>query len=201
MTDPRLDELANEVASATEARCELLQRVKGDLPARITEIGLRAAQVLEASHTIFTMGNGGSAAQAQHLAAELVGRFKVDRPALRSTALTADSTLLTAIGNDYGFETIFQRQVQAHVTSGDMLIAFSTSGKSPNVIAACREARRRGAVTVGLTGGTGGDLLKEVDLAFVVPSPETAEIQEVHLVVCHLLCAVIERCLRGSGDA
>lgn len=181
-----------EIEGRVEARCELLRRSGRDLAAGVTDVGIQASRLLKAGHVIYTMGNGGSAAQAQHLAAELVGRFVGERPALRSLAFTADSAVVTAIGNDYGFEKVFERQVQAHVRPGDMVICFSTSGKSQNVVRAAQEARRRGALVVGFIGGTGGDLVRDVDTAVVVPTTDTAQIQEVHLMLCHLLCSVID---------
>jgi D-sedoheptulose 7-phosphate isomerase len=141
---------------------------------------------------LFFLGNGGSAADAQHLATELVVRFKADRPAIGALALTTDTSALTAIGNDFGFEDLFARQIEALCRAGDVAIGLSTSGNSENVIRGLRAARAKGALAVGFTGGSGGRMLGVADLAIVVPSTVTARIQEMHLLLGHTLCAVIE---------
>ncbi len=153
---------------------------------------------------VYWLGNGGSAADAQHLAAELVGRFRADRPAWRSAALTTKPSLLTAVANDYGFETVFARQVEGLCGDGDVVIGISTSGTSPNVVEAMRTASRLGAHTVGLTGRNGGELAGAVDRCLRVPSEDTARIQEAHILLGHLLCECVERRLtaveeRGSA--
>ncbi len=131
-------------------------------------------------------GNGGSAADAQHFAAELVGRFEKERRAFPAIALTTDSSALTATGNDYGFERIFARQVEALATSGDVLIAVSTSGNSPNIIAAVMQARKIGCQTIAMTGATGKKLASVCDAAVLVPSTRTARIQEAHITIIHI---------------
>ena len=138
-------------------------------------------------------GNGGSAADAQHLATECMVRLQHDRCPLPAVALTTDTSLLTAAGNDYGFDTIFARQVEGLGCAGDVLLALSTSGNSPNVLLAVEEARRRDMQTLGLLGKDGGALLEMVDIALVVPSPNTQRIQEAHITVGHILCAALER--------
>ena len=140
---------------------------------------------------ILLAGNGGSAAQAQHMAAELMGRFAFDRPGLPAIALT-DACVITAIGNDYGFEHIFSRQVQAHGEKGDVFIGFSTSGKSPNILMAFEEARACGLVCIGFTGNRGGPMRELCDFLIEVPSDETPRIQERHLVLSHSLCELVE---------
>jgi D-sedoheptulose 7-phosphate isomerase len=137
-------------------------------------------------------GNGGSAADAQHLAAEMVGRFEKDRRSLPALALTTDTSALTAIGNDYGFEEAFARQVESLVESKDVLVAISTSGNSVNVLRAVEEAKKKGAKTIGLTGRDGGKLAKIVDLALIVPSEETPRIQEAHITIGHIVCKLVE---------
>jgi D-sedoheptulose 7-phosphate isomerase len=137
-------------------------------------------------------GNGGSAADAQHLAAECIVRMQEDRYALPAIALTTDTSVLTAAGNDLGFDTIFARQVAGLGRPGDVLFAISTSGNSPNVVLAVEEARRRGLLTLGLLGKNGGTLLKIVDIALLVPSSNTQRIQEVHITVGHIICAALE---------
>ena len=144
---------------------------------------------------ILIAGNGGSAAQAQHMAAELMGRFAFDRPGLPAIALTTDTSVITAIGNDYGFEHIFSRQVQAHGNKGDVFIGFSTSGTSPNILTAFEEARACGLVCIGFTGNRGGPMRELCDYLLEVPSGETPRIQEGHLVLSHRLCELVESAL------
>jgi len=144
------------------------------------------------------MGNGGSAADAQHLAGELVGRFLMERPGLRCVALNTDASIMTAVGNDYGFESVFARQVAALVKGGDAVIGLSTSGSSVNVNAAIDEARERGALTVGLSGGDGGLLARKCDLSIVVPAEVTPRIQEAHGTIIHILCGLIEQAMFGG---
>jgi len=146
-------------------------------------------------HKLLVFGNGGSAAEAQHLAAELVNRFRLERPPLPALALTTDTSVLTSVGNDYSFTEIFSKQIKALGRPGDVALAISTSGRSANVLAGVREARALGLINLGLTGGDGGPLAREVDLALVVPSDETPFIQEVHLMALHLLCELIDNFL------
>ncbi|HMY11684.1 MAG TPA: D-sedoheptulose 7-phosphate isomerase, partial [Turneriella sp.] len=138
-------------------------------------------------------GNGGSAADAQHIAAEFVSRFYFDRPALASIALTTDTSALTAIGNDYGYELLFSRQIEANGSSGDIYIAISTSGNSKNVLKSLESAKKLGIKTVGLTGRSGGKMKDMVDYCICVPSDETPRIQETHILIGHILCAAVEK--------
>jgi D-sedoheptulose 7-phosphate isomerase len=147
---------------------------------------------LKGGKKVLVCGNGGSAADSQHLAAELSGRYKTERKALPGIALTTDTSALTAIGNDYGFENIFKRQVAAIGAKGDLLIAFSTSGSSPNILAAIDEARARKMKVIALTGSKGVSLRKKVDALICVPAEETARIQEVHELVYHAWCEYID---------
>lgn len=147
---------------------------------------------------IILCGNGGSAADAQHLAAELVGRFKLERRALPAIALNTNTSILTALGNDYGYETVFSRQVEALVNKNDVVIGLSTSGNSPNVIKAIEAAKAKGAKTIGLTGGKGGLITKVADLAITVPSDNTPRIQEAHITIGHIVCELVERELAGA---
>lgn len=151
-----------------------------------------SAKALSQGNKLLFFGNGGSAADAQHLAAEFSVRYKVNRRALPAIALTTDTSTLTAIGNDFGFDHLFSRQIEAIGRAGDIAIGISTSGKSPNVIKALQEARRLGLVTVGLTGGTGGDLPGNVDILLNVPSTTVARIQEMHITLGQMLCGAIE---------
>lgn len=155
-------------------------------------VGRRLAECLQAGGRVLAFGNGGSAADAQHLAGELVGRYLRDRPALSALALTTDPSVITAVANDLGYDSIFRRQVEAHGRRGDVAVGISTSGRSPNVVQALDAARERGLVTVGLTGGGGGLLPGRVDYLIDVPTSSTPRIQEVHGMVVHLLCQVVE---------
>lgn len=147
---------------------------------------------VKAGGCIFWCGNGGSAADAQHMAAELVGRYKKERPAIRSQALTTNTSNLTAIGNDYSYDVVFQRQLQAFATPNDVLIAISTSGNSKNVVLAAETAQKTGMKVIALTGETGGALKSMCDVLLNVPSRDTARIQETHLLLEHTLCEAIE---------
>jgi D-sedoheptulose 7-phosphate isomerase len=157
--------------------------------ARATEL---ATDALRSGRKILFAGNGGSAADAQHLATELVVRFIVNRRALPAIALTTDSSILTAIGNDLGFDQLFARQIAALGQEGDVLVAISTSGRSANIVAACREARARKLSVIGLTGADGGSMSELCDVLVCVPSDKTAFIQQVHIAVGHIICAAAE---------
>lgn len=150
---------------------------------------------LHAGHKLLLFGNGGSAADAQHIAAEFVGRFEKERRAWPAIALTTDTSILTALGNDYGADVIFARQIEALGQPGDVVLAFSTSGNSPNVLEGVRAARAKGLRVIGFTGEDGGKLAPLCDLALRVPSRRTARIQEGHMVICHALCEVTETAL------
>jgi D-sedoheptulose 7-phosphate isomerase len=156
-------------------------------------------ETLGAGRKVLLAGNGGSAADAQHIAGELVSRFYFDRPALPGLALTTDTSILTAIGNDYGYEQVFSRQVQGLGQAGDLFVGISTSGKSPNIIAACQAARAKGLKVLGLTGAGGGVMAEHCDLVVRAPSASTPMIQQVHIVVGHILCALAEAALFRPG--
>lgn len=150
---------------------------------------------------VVLFGNGGSAAEAEHVAAELLGRFRLERPALPALALNVNTSVLTAISNDYSYEVSFKRQVEGLVRSGDVVIAISTSGRSRNVLEAIQEAKRRGAYTVALTGAGGSDLMAAADAAVVIPSTVTSHIQEAHVAVGHIVCQLVEQSLFGEPAA
>ena len=152
-------------------------------------------ECLQRGGKILLAGNGGSAADAQHIAGEFVSRFAFDRPGLPAIALTTDTSILTAIGNDYGYERLFARQVQAHGQKGDVFIGYSTSGKSPNVLLAFEEARSRGLVCIGLAGNRGGPMRELCHYLLEVPSTDTPKIQEGHLVLGHILCGLVENAI------
>ncbi|MCL6478026.1 MAG: D-sedoheptulose 7-phosphate isomerase [Peptococcaceae bacterium] len=150
---------------------------------------------LQRGGKILLAGNGGSAAEAQHIAGEFVSRFAFDRPGLPAISLTTDTSILTAIGNDYGYEKLFARQVQAYGIMGDVFIGYSTSGRSPNILRAFEEARRREMVCVGFTGNRGGPMRELCDYLLEVPSSDTPKIQEGHLVLGHILCGLVEKAI------
>ena len=142
---------------------------------------------------LLVMGNGGSAADAQHFVAEIVGRFKLERRALPAIAFTTDSSILTAIGNDYGFDRVFSRQVEAHAVAGDVVVGISTSGNSPNVQLALEAAAQRGCRTIALLGKDGGSIKAVAELPLVVPSDDTPRVQEGHIAMIHIICDLVEK--------
>ena len=184
------------IRSGLEEGARLLLEVLARDGARIERLATLFGSTLARGRTIFFCGNGGSAAEAQHFAAELVGRFVSDRRALPAVALTTDSSILTSVGNDYGFSRVFSRQIEALGRRGDLLVALTTSGKSPNVLAAVRAARARGLRVAGLTGSRGAAFARRCDLCIVVPSRATPRVQEVHLALGHLCCERAEEMAR-----
>ncbi|HEY7413007.1 MAG TPA: D-sedoheptulose 7-phosphate isomerase [Vicinamibacteria bacterium] len=170
----------------------LKERFFAENAALLVAVGRRMADLMRVGGRVLAFGNGGSAADAQHLAAELVGRYLRERAALPALALTTDPSVVTALGNDLGWEAVFRRQVEAHGRAGDLAFGITTSGRSANVTAALRAARERGLVTVALTGRGGGDLRGAVDHLIDVPHQETPRIQEVHAMVVHVLCEIVE---------
>jgi D-sedoheptulose 7-phosphate isomerase len=182
-------EAIREIAARSQA---VQQRFFAERAEVVLRAGRAMAAAFRAGGKVLVFGNGGSAADAQHLAGELVGRYLVDRRALPAIALVTDPSIVTAVGNDLGFEQIFRRQVEAHGRAGDVAIGISTSGRSKNVLAALEWAKAHGLVTIGLTGEGGGALASLVDHLVDVPSRETPRIQEVHGVVVHLLCQIAE---------
>jgi D-sedoheptulose 7-phosphate isomerase len=164
----------------------------------IAEFAMRCASALRAGGKIVFFGNGGSAADAQHLAAELVVRLSTDRPGLAALSLTTNPSILTAAGNDYGFDRIFSRQIESLVTTQDVLVALSTSGNSPNILLGAQAGRERGAFIAGLTGETGGQLAAKVDLLLNVPSADPQRIQEAHITIGHIACSLIEKLVAQS---
>lgn len=165
---------------------------------KIDEAAQLIYSVLKKKGKVILFGNGGSAADSQHIAAELIGRFKIERAPLKALALTTNTSILTALANDYGFEHTFSRQIEAMGREDDVAIAISTSGNSPNVIAATTKAKEMKISTIGLTGGDGGELSKIVDVAILIPSSSTPRIQEAHIVVGHIICELVEALIVAS---
>jgi D-sedoheptulose 7-phosphate isomerase len=172
---------------------EVKQRVGGEMAGPGAQAARMLADALLGGRKALVFGNGGSAADAQHFAGEMIGRFKMPvRPALPMIALTTDSTVLTCVANDFSYEEVFSRQVEALAQPGDVVIGISTSGQSANVLRAMRAARERGASTIALLGNDGGTIAGEVDLAIVVPANDTTRIQECHITLIHAICELIE---------
>ncbi|MDT8440435.1 MAG: D-sedoheptulose 7-phosphate isomerase [Desulfuromonadales bacterium] len=186
-----------EIQRHFAAHIEAVQAAARQLAGTIDRCACLLVDALRDGRKVLVMGNGGSAADAQHLAAELVGRFLLERRALPAIALTTDSSILTAVGNDYGFDQVFRRQVEALAQPGDVVIGISTSGNSPNVLLALQAARAIGCTTVGLLGRDGGKIAPLVDLNLTVAAQQTPHIQEVHGLVVHVLCEQVEKRLFG----
>ena len=171
----------------------IAQSVARDHAGTIAAIAAALIECMNKGGAIYWCGNGGSAADSQHLAAELIGRFKRERRAIRSAALTTDTSVLTALGNDYGFHTIFSRQIEGMGRKGDILVGISTSGNSENILLAMQQARKMGMDTVGFLGRDGGKIKAECQHAFIVPSSDTARIQEMHIMAGHIACDLVEQ--------
>jgi D-sedoheptulose 7-phosphate isomerase len=194
------------VREKLEEGCAVVEAVARD--AAMHEVLAKAASAtasaLKAGRKLMVAGNGGSAADAQHLVAEFVSRLVEDRPAMRAVALTTDTSILTAVGNDYGFERVFMRQIEAIGQAGDVFMGISTSGNSPNVLCALELCRSKGIATIGLTGGTGGKMAHLCDYLIVIPSKVTMYIQQAHLSLEHIFCMLVERDyfgVRERGEA
>ena len=185
--------MVNEISRQMKAHIEVVRSVEEQLAEAITASVEMLVDTLRNGKKILLMGNGGSAADAQHFAAEMVGRFLMERKALPAIALTTDTSILTAVGNDYGFDEVFKRQVEALAEPGDVVFGISTSGKSVNVKRAIDAGKNIGTKTLGLLGCDGGDIASVVDLHLTVPSSETPRIQEAHLVIIHIICDLVEK--------
>jgi D-sedoheptulose 7-phosphate isomerase len=178
---------------------ELKRRMADELVDDIRAAGEMLTRAMLAGGTVALCGNGGSAADAQHLSGELVGRFLLERPGYAAIALTTDTSILTAIGNDYSFEDIYARQVEALLRPGDVLVAFSTSGNACNCVRAVEKAAEKSVLTLALTGAGGGRLGELCDLTIRVPHQTTARVQEAHITIGHILCGLVERALVEAG--
>ena len=183
------------IAQLIQESIETKQALLAECVPTVRKIADAMVQSISSGGTVYIMGCGGSAADAQHIAGELIGRFKLERPGLPCVAMTTDTSILTSIGNDYGFDQVFVRQVEGLVRAGDVVIGISTSGNTEAVLKAIALAKEKGAVTVGFTGQTGGKLKDLVDLCLCVPSTDTPHIQECHITVGHVLCGVVEEAL------
>lgn len=189
---PAHAQIVQTLESAARAHLRLADQGVEAIAAAATQVG----DALAAGHTVYAFGNGGSAAAAQHFVAELVGRFVADRPALRAIALSADTSILTAVGHDFGFEHVFARQIDALGRRGDVALGISTSGEAPNVLRAFETARAHGLTTIALTGRAGGTAGRVADVHVNVADESTARIQEVHTTVLHAICELLERTVK-----
>jgi len=176
----------------------VIQLMEDALTGTVSDMAETIIKSLASGNKLLIMGNGGSAADAQHFAAEIIGRFKLERPALPAIALTTDSSILTAIGNDYGFDYVFTRQIEGLATPGDVVIGISTSGNSPNVLAALVKAQELGCRTIALLGRDGGSIKGSVDIPVIIPTQDTPRIQEGHITIIHIVCDLVERRLFGN---
>ena len=188
---------AEEIRRQLEESARVKQSLSNELIGRIAQFAEKSAAALRAGGKIVFFGNGGSAADAQHISAELVVRLRTERPGLAALALTTNPSVLTAAGNDYGFERIFSRQIESLVSRDDVLVALSTSGKSANIVRGVEAGRAGGAYLVAFTGETGGELASKVDLLLNVPSQDAQRIQECHITIGHIACSLIERLACG----
>jgi D-sedoheptulose 7-phosphate isomerase len=189
-----IEEIRRQLAESARVK----QSFSDALVARIAEFAMRSAAAIRHGGKLVFFGNGGSAADAQHLAAELVVRLRTERPGLPALALTTNTSVLTAAGNDYGFERIFSRQMESLVGPHDIVVALSTSGTSPNIVKAIETGRSRGAFLVALTGETGGALAGKVDILLDIPSRDPQRIQEAHITIGHIVCSLIEHLVAAN---
>ena len=185
--------MITEITTQLTAHRDVIARIEQEMSLRIAEMATLLVETFTQGGKLLVMGNGGSAADAQHFVAEIVGRFKMERRALPAIALSTDTSILTAIGNDYGFDKVFPRQVEALAVAGDLVVGISTSGNSPNVQQALELAREKGCRTVALLGKDGGSIRLCCDLALVVPSDDTPRIQEGHITIIHIVCDLLEK--------
>ncbi len=188
-SEKALDHVFTSLREGADLRTE----IANDCGEVIVEAAMLISDCLKSGGKLLLFGNGGSAADAQHLAAEFVGRFRAERRALPAIALTTDASILTAVGNDYGFDQIFSRQIQALGEANDVAVGISTSGNSPNVIAGMQEASKQKLKTIGLAGNDGGAVAKAADVRIVISSANTARIQECHITIGHILCELVEK--------
>jgi D-sedoheptulose 7-phosphate isomerase len=189
----------DSILAHLQESCRIKQSFSDQLLSGIETFAVRSAEALGRGSKLVFFGNGGSAADAQHLAAELTVKLRANRPGLAALALTTNSSVLTAVANDLGFEQVFARQVESLVSPGDVLVALSTSGTSPNILCALDAGAARGAFRVAFTGETGGELAGRVDLLLNVPSRDPQHIQEAHITIGHIACALIEQMRMGRA--
>ena len=194
-----VDSMHNEIAKSLEEGARIQRAIAGSKISVIESIVRFIISAYKAGGKVVLFGNGGSAADAQHIVCELIGRFGLKRQAFPAIALTTNTSTLTAVANDYGYEKVFSRQVEALVNEKDVAIGISTSGNSANVIEAIETAKVKGAKTIGLSGGNGGKLAKVADLVLIIPSDSTPRIQESHIAIGHIVCDLVEKEMSGRN--
>lgn len=180
------------ISKEFQSHLETINNVINTMEDKLYEASILAVTTLKAGNKVLLCGNGGSAADAQHIAAELTGRYKTERRGLPGIALTTDTSALTAIGNDYGYDRVFDRQVEALANKGDLIIGISTSGNSKNIVSALKLGKELGCKTLGLTGRDGGKMNNVCDINLIVPSDDTPRIQEMHILFGHTICQIID---------
>jgi len=193
------EDFLRQVYSELEALRGLLETLPREELVKLVGMAGVIAGAIDEGRVVFTCGNGGSAADAQHIAGELVGRFRKKPRGYRAFALTTNSSVVTALANDFGFDEIFSRQIESSGNEGDVLLALSTSGMSENVVSAVRTANDKGMISLAFSGKGGGDLAKSASLSIVVPHDDFARIQEVHMTLGHILCGLVEELVEGAG--
>ena len=189
--------MQSEITRRLEESAQVIRAIAENKIGEIEDMVNLIILAYKAGGKVVLLGNGGSAADAQHIAGELVGQFKLKRQALPAIALTTNTSILTAVANDYGYEAVFSRQVEALVKENDVVIGISTSGNSPNIIEAIKAAKTKGAKTIGLTGGSGGKLAEVAALILTVPSDNPTRMQEAHITIGHIICELVEKELAG----
>lgn len=192
---------ATQIEQAIDESLAAINTLKGNITHDIQVAAKTVASALKSGKRVYTLGNGGSAADAQHFACELMGRFLMDRKALPVVALSTDTSVITSISNDYGYQAVFSKQIEGLVRKGDVVLSISTSGNSPNIIGALMLARELGATTIGLLGRDGGKMKDLCHRCIVVPCKSTPRIQEAHGVVIHIICELVEEALFGRSGA
>ena len=192
--------MRDDIKSQIQASCLVKQQLLDDKQAlsQIEEMAVRCIEALRNGNKLLLAGNGGSAADAQHIAAELVCRFETERRALPALALPTNSSTMTAIANDYDYATVYERQLYAHGKPGDVFVGLSTSGNSPNIIKAVEACKELGVISIGMTGQSGGKLLEKCDLCVRVPATNTARVQEAHILIGHIVCAEIDKAFTAT---
>lgn len=187
--------MINEIAKQLQEHQAVMAAIANTMQQEILEAAELVSNAFKNGNKLLVMGNGGSAADSQHFVGEMIGRFKMERASLPAIALSTDTSILTCLGNDYGFDTIFRRQIEALGSEGDVVVGISTSGNSPNVREALILAREKGCKTIGLLGGNGGTIKEFCDMALIMPSSDTPRIQEGHITTIHIICDLIEKTL------
>jgi len=193
-----MSEILSKIKQQLHESSEINRLIAETLSDRIAEIAVMIADCIKSGGKVIFFGNGGSASDAQHLAGELVGRFRMERNAFPALSLTTNTSIITAVANDYGYDMIFARQVEAFGREIDLIVGISTSGNSPNVVEGIKKAKQIGAKTIGMTGKDGGKIGEMADISLTVPSSDTPRIQEAHIVMGHIICDIVEKLLTST---